>query len=283
MDPSHNNQHAIYLSEGSVDNEACSDIMIQGNYIHHLAPTGSGINMNSEGGTDKEFTNINIRYNKFEGFTTYKGYSMITDSAGDGTLIYDNVFIENATSGYNCAINVKHDSLGTSYGMNTRICNNIFYGYFAVFLGVGDEGTAHIGSVASFSNNICQRLSGGSSTHHFVAIFVAGSTLADSDRNSYSGPYSTDRYFHISRTDTTMDTLTEWQTYTSLDASTITTDPAFAETTNLTPSAISPTIDIGIAESPYFSTALSVGCTWPDPATTTRPHGNAWDIGAYEY
>ena len=242
--------HGIYLDGAEV--AGTDNPIVQNCLIYDNKKTGIVIN----GDNVYQVQNPIIRFNKIYNNDNYG----LTSQSSDGGLYHHNLIYGNTLDAMRLSYDLVDDSDHSVPAENDSVYNNVIYtnagGIF-----VNNYSTGHV-----IKNNIVYRYANAN-----FLIGVAANGNATIDYNCYYGSDLTDAFQYHG---TDYSTLADWQTASSQDANSISSDPLFADaaSNDFTLQSGSPAINAGV----------SVGLVL-DYAGNTVPFEVLPDIGAYEY
>ena len=261
-----NTSHNVYVYS-KTGAYGSSDIVFEHNHF-----ANSSIDNLKFNGVDVYFTGIVVRYNLFEN----GGYSDLDLSTTDGAEVYGNIFMHNITGRWE-GIYVGDDSTGAAHVKNTKIWNNLFYGYFEGMIYMAGYHNVSTPSIAELYNNIFYSLGGACASgpactdQYYIDYIVPEANISASDYNLF---YTNASAKWQLANGTKPANLAAWEaTMPGFDTNSLSTNPLLVNPPfNFSLQSTSPCIDagkdVGIAED-YISTPI--------------PRGAAPDIGPYEY
>ena len=256
-------QHLIYMYSQTGPYGSC-DNLIEHNYFADAGEDGIHIN-----GVDTQFTGNVIRYNFFYN----NGWSDIEISTGDGTEVYENIFVHDQ-SGKFMAMVLGDDSIGTAHVKSTKVWNNLFYGYFEAMIYMANYHTTGSPCITELYNNIFFLTGPASSARYFIDFEVSNAAIGASDYNVYWTTYGSTNLFKL-YSGATPGSLAAWQTAMSgLDMHSLQADPLL----------VGPSVgDYHLQSmSPCRGAGKDVSLA-NDYDGVSIPQGVAPDIGPFEY
>jgi len=279
------NDHGIYFFQGA-GGLASNNNVVEYNIFDMIGqgtPSANGVQMN---GTSQRFTGCIIRYNWFEQVR----WAAINNDVCDGQQIYGNIFYhptyDPGLKAY-IGITLGDDNVGDLHVINTRIWNNVFYGYFQSMIYMTNYHDAVTPCISELKNNIFYSLGAvdgpAGADQIFIDFHVAAAQIAASDNNTFYSVASPQWQRYGQSKDTT---LSAWQSGSGLDAHSISSNPLFTSPASgdFTLQKGSPAIRAGAASSP------ALGLCPPVRKGNFGRNGNVGlvasfanpDMGAYE-
>lgn len=260
--------HGMYLTTGN-------DNVFEYNRVYEIySHTGMKVNASSA-----QYGNI-FRYNWISGCD----YSCLAFETGSGE-IYGNICIVTEQGEYSDYGFIVDQGSGGNPN-NIKIYNNVIYGDADALVMIGNAGTA---SVHSLYNNIFYQTSG--NNNHYFILKASNGTLSASDNNQFYNTSGGDTN-RFNWNGATPDSLSAWQSASSLDASSDDANPTFINVgTDFTLASDSPCVDAGkdlgngVYEGidPQYNLVTSFGQDSPIALLDHDSYGGGWEIGAYVY